>query len=364
MKKKSLILIIVVALVAILAVVVVSRRGSSSTFEQDFHVATPSTITKVFMADMNGHSVTLSRHSAVPADSSWLVDGTWPASLPMVERMKEIMGDMRIREQVNKAAIPGVLKAIAGKSTKIEVYQEVYFIDWFRGKLRLFPHEKKTRTYYLGSETKDLLGSYMVRDGDKVPYVIYIPHFRGFITSASFSTDPMLWRSHRIVDLPVQQIASVKLELPEASQENFEIVRAGESFEMRLLNPPTLVNGFDTARVAQMLSSFVNLNFDEYAKVVPKVELDTTFSRAPRTILTIEDVQGNVTELKTYIKYKNPDDIKAMPDTTMYEVFDLDRLYAVINNEDTVLIQYYTFDNILQPASFFLGQKKTKVARD
>ncbi len=364
MKKKSIVLIIVVALVAILAVVVVSRRGSSSTFEQDFHIATPSTITKVFMADMNNHSVTLSRNSAAPADSSWMVDGKWPASLPMVERMKEILGDMRIREQVNKAATTGVLKSIAGKSTKIEVYQRVYFIDWFGGKLRLFPHEKKTRTYYLGSETKDLLGTYMVREGDKVPYVIYIPHFRGFITPASFSTDPMLWRSHRIVNLPVQQIASVKLELPEAPQENFAIVREGESFAMHLLNPPAVANGFDTARVATLLSSFVNLNFDEYAQVVPQVELDTTFSRAPRTILTVEDMQGNVTELKTYLKYINPEDAKAMPDTTMYQVFDLDRLYAVINNEDTVLIQYYTFDNILQPASFFLGQKKTKMARD
>ncbi len=364
MKKKNIILIIVVALVAILAVVVVSRRGGRATFEQDFHVATPSTITKVFMADMDNRSVTLSRNSASSADSAWMVDGKWPASLPMVERMKEILGDMRIREQVNKAAIPGVLKNIAGKSTKIEIYQRVYFIDWFGGKLRLFPHEKKTRTYYLGGETKDLLGTYMVREGDKVPYVIYIPHFRGFIAPSSFSTDPMLWRSHRIVNLPVQQISSVKLELPEAPQENFEIVRAGESFEMRLLNPPTVVNGFDTARVATMLSSFVNLNFDEYAQVVPQVELDTTFSRAPRTILTIEDMNGTRTELKTYIKYINPDDVKAMPDTNMYQVFDLDRLYAVINSEDTVLIQYYTFDNILQPASFFLGDKRTKVARD
>jgi hypothetical protein len=115
--------------------------------------------------------------------------------------------------------------------------------------------------------------------------------------------------------------------------------------------------------VAQLLSSFVNLNFDEYAKVVPKAELDTTFKHAPRTILTIQDRKGNKTQLKTYIKYKNPDDVKSMPDTAMYQVFDLDRLYAVINAHDTVLIQYYSFDNILQPASFFLGKEKTKFAK-
>ena len=45
-----------------------------------------------------------------------------------------------------------------------------------------------------------------------------------------------------------------------------------------------------------------------------------------------------------------------MPDTTMYSVFDLNRLYAILDNKDTVLIQYYVFDNILQPASFFMGE--------
>ena len=75
------------------------------------------------------------------------------------------------------------------------------------------------------------------------------------------------------------------------------------------------------------------------------------------------DTKGNSRELKTYIKYTNPDDIVNMPDTTMYQVFDINRLYAVLDNKDTVLIQYYIFDNILQPASFFLGKDKSYFAR-
>ena len=195
-----------------------------------------------------------------------------------------------------------------------------------------------------------------------MPYIVHIPGFRGCI-SPRFYIDPYLWRSHSIVSLPVQKIARVELEIPSMPTESFAVVREGEGFTFNLLNPPTKVEGFDTARVAQLLSSFVNLNFDEYAKVVPKVELDTTFSREPRTILRITDTEGETRELKTYIKYSNPDDLRAMPDTTMYQVFDLDRLYAVLDGKDTVLIQYYTFDNILQPASFFLGREKNHIAR-
>ena len=52
-----------------------------------------------------------------------------------------------------------------------------------------------------------------------------------------------------------------------------------------------------------------------------------------------------------------------MPDPEMYETFDLNRLYAIVDRKDTVLIQYYVFDNILQPASYFLGHEKQLIAR-
>ena len=73
--------------------------------------------------------------------------------------------------------------------------------------------------------------------------------------------------------------------------------------------------------------------------------------------------------MKTYLKYANPEDSLAMPDTNLYEMFDVNRLYAIIDNKDSVLIQYFVFDNILQPASFFLnkdirkGQLETAVSR-
>ena len=59
--------------------------------------------------------------------------------------------------------------------------------------------------------------------------------------------------------------------------------------------------------------------------------------------------------MRTYIKYTNPDDMAIVPDEGMYETFDVNRLYAIVDNTDTVLIQYHVFDNILQPARYFLG---------
>lgn len=359
-KRKTLLLIALVFVLGIATWIIVALRGQNHTFAQDFQIeaaAIPGGVEKIFLADKENNSVTLTRVS----DTLWLVDDQYAANQSLVDLLLRTLADMRIRSVVNKASAENVTKQMAAKSTKVEIYYKDYRIDWFGGRMRLFKHTK-CEVIYVGHDTQDMMATYMYREGDKMPYIVHIPGFRGCI-SPRFFTDPYLWRSHTIVSLPVQQIARVELEIPSMPTESFAVVREGDGFTFNLLTPAMQVDGFDTARVAQLLSSFVNLNFDEYAKVVPKVELDTTFSRAPRTILRITDRNGDTRELKTYIKYTNPDDLRAMPDTAMYQVFDLDRLYAVIDNKDTVLIQYYTFDNILQPASFFLGRDKTHLAK-
>lgn len=357
MKKRNLILIIVAAVVVV-AAALTAWLLSRPTFEQDYHIEDTSSITRIFLADKESGEVTLERQN----DSTWSVDGKYAASQPMIDLLLETLHDMRIRQQVNKNAIPNAIKDIAAHSIKVEVYQNVPFINWFGGHLKLFSREKLTTTYFVGRETQDMMASFMYRKGDDVPYIIHIPGFRGFLTPR-FVTDPMKWRSHSIVDLNVKQIERVELEIPEMADESFAIQREGEGFYMEMLQNHQRVNGFDTARVAQMLSSFTYLNFDEFAAIVPNSFADSCVRGEPRTILRITDTDGHRSELRTYIKYNNPDDVKAMPDPKMYETFDLNRLYAILNQRDTVLIQYYSFDNILQPASYFLGADKSIYAQ-
>ena len=371
MKKKNIILVSVVAVVAVVALVIALRGSRKSTFEQDFHVEDTASVTRIFMVDKQENEVLLTRVDT----ASWLVDNVYPANQPMVDLLLETLHTMRIRQQVNRNAVPNVIKDLAARAIKVEVYQRRPLINWFGGRLRLFPRERLAATYFVGRETQDMMASYMFREGDKVPYVIHIPGFRGFPTPR-FVTEPVKWRSHLIVDLDVHQIERVELEVMEQPEESFAVQRDGEGFVfLPASSGYTQPVPFDTARVAQMLAGFTYLNFDEFASIVPNSFADSCVSGIPRTVLRVTDTAGRTTEMRTYIKYHNPDDILAMPDPEMYETFDLDRLYAIISGErkaesvdrrtdsDTVLIQYYIFDNILQPASYFLGSDKQQIAQ-
>lgn len=360
MKKKTrnIILIAVVAAVGVAALAVALHGSRKATFKQDFHIADTSTVTRIFLADKQDHQVLLTR----VADSSWLVDNQYPANQPLIDLFLETLNTMRIRQQVNRNAVPTIIKDLAARAIKVEVYQREPLIDWFGHRLRLFPRERLTATYYVGRETQDMLGSYMFRDGDKVPCIIHIPGFRGFPTPR-FVTDPLKWRSHTIVDFTVGQIERVELEIPASPEESFAVVRTPEGFDFQLLATHQRVPAFDTARVARFLASFTWLNFDEFASIVPNTA-DSSLTGAPRTILRITDTAGITRQVATYIKYTNPQDLEFIADPEMYENFDVNRLYAIISGGsnpnapiDTVLIQYHVFDNILQPASFFLGKQ-------
>lgn len=357
-RNRNRIIVGVAVLIAAIAAWVAIRGSRTSTFDQDYHIEDIGSVCRVYLSDKENHNVLLER----TADSSWLVDGQYPASQPVVDLMLETLHSMRIRQQVNKNATANVIKRISTSHVKVEVYQECYRINWFGGRLRLFPHEKLTTTYFIGFETQDQMASHAYRKGDKVPYIIHIPGFRGFL-APRFPTAATAWRSHRIAAVDIKHLERVELEIPAKPEESFAIYREGDDFRMELTTSHTVVNGFDTARVAQLLSSFTNLNFDEYASAVPNIELDSSLSMAPRTILRVTDTDGNTHEVKTYIKYNNPDDRKAMPDAKMFETFDVNRLYAIVDNADTVLIQYFIFDNILQPASYFLGQSPSQFAQ-
>lgn len=363
MKKKNIIILSFVAVIGIVALLIARQGAKSATFDQDFHVEDIDAVTKIFMADKQNNQVLLQRVADSTSDTMWTVDGIYPASQPMIDMLLETLHDMRIRQQVNKNAVPQVVKLLSARAVKVEVFQRKYFINWFDGKLKLFPHEKLTVTYYVGHETQDMMACHMFRQGDKEPYIIHIPGFRGYLTPR-FVTDPMSWRSHTIVHWDIRQLQRVELEIPSNPGESFAVERQGDGFAFELTQTHTPVANFDTARVAQMLSCFANLNFDEFASRVPNSNMDTSFNAGPRTILRITNTNGTTRELKTYLKYNNPADSLAIPENGMYEMFDLNRLYATIDNKDTVLIQYYVFDNILQPASFFLGQQKSPFAKE
>jgi hypothetical protein len=353
-KRKLKNIIIVAALILMIAVIVYFIIPKEhTTLKQNFHIEDIETITKVNLSDKDGNNITLKKVK----DSIWLINDKDTASFSMINTLLTTLNEMRVRQPIPKAAHKNIITRLSGQRTEVQIYQQKYAIDfWF---IHMFKKEKLTKTIYVGSETQDNQGTYMLIKGTKDPCVIYIPSFRGYLVTR-FLPYADLWKSHNVFKCNPKDIASIKIVIPKQVNESFELYAKDDTFNFKMLKTGTDLTGFDTMKVTALISSFVELNYESIAKKITQLERDTIFAYEPNFIITLTDKQGKSRWLKTYVKLYNPDTwVREDDKTDFYEIMDIDRMYAVAEGiKDTLIFQFYTMDNILRPASYYFDTIK------
>lgn len=344
-KQKNLIgLLSIIILITISLVVVFSQK--SSTIEQNFHIKDTNKITKIVIEDREKNI-----SKVVKQDSIWMVNDKFQASPLMVSTMLETLREMRIREPVAKAAHENIIKQLSARNTRIDVYTESYFINL--GFIKLFKREKLEKSIYIGNETMDNTGTFMLIKGTNDPCVIHIPNFRGYLSSR-FTAVENDWKMHTIFKYKPQDIASIKVEIPDYPQEGFELYAEENTFHIKRLADGELLKDFDTLKVTAFISSFFELNFENIATNIPQIHKDTIFSKNPSFVFTVKNKAGKEKKLKTFIKMNEGTWVSENDKTNFYEIFDINRMYGLMDgSSDTLILQYFAFDNIIKPVSYF-----------
>lgn len=332
-------------LLLIVAVVAVLLLRDNSTIEQNYHIEEPKSITKVIIDDKDGNHLELIKET----DSIWKANNS-PANMKVVDMLLSTLKDMRIREPIAQAARNNIVKQLAASGKTVKIYQDAYSINL--GFIKLFKKEKLTKTIYVGSETQDNMGTYMMLKGEESPCIIYIPRLKGYLSSR-FSALEDFWKSHAVFKYNKGEIASLKVEIPNQKNESFSLTKKGEGFDFTLLESGQKLQAFDTLKVKALLSSCFELNYESVAKNISKLEQDTIFGKAPAFVVTIKDNKGKENTLKTYSKLHDPTSI-GENDDDFYRIFDVNRCYALHSeNKDTLIMQFFTLDNLLKPASYY-----------
>lgn len=341
--KNRIILFSTLLLIALVVVVLLFR--DNSTIEQNYHIEEPKSITKVIIDDKDGNHLELIKET----DSIWKANNS-PANMKVVDMLLSTLKDMRIREPIAQAARNNIVKQLAASGKTVKIYQDAYSINL--GFVKLFKKEKLTKTIYVGSETQDNMGTYMMLKGEDSPCIIYIPRLKGYLSSR-FSALEDFWKSHAVFKYNKGEIASLKVEIPNQKNESFSLTKKGEGFDFTLLESGQKLQAFDTLKVKALLSSCFELNYESVAKNISKLEQDTIFGKAPAFVVTIKDSKGKENTLKTYSKLHDPTSISENDDD-FYRIFDVNRCYALHSqNKDTLIMQFFTLDNLLKPASYY-----------
>lgn len=347
-KQKNLYGLIAIVLLGLIVSVVWLANSKTTTIKQNYHIENVDSIVKITLKDKLGRNIVLDRKQ----DSLWVVNKDYECNQSTMQGFLETFANMRIREDVPKAAVNNIVKSLASNGVEVSIYTEDYLIDF--GFIHLFKRIHLDRTFFVGYETQDRLGTYMLKKGDKVPRIVHIPEFRGYLSSR-FNTDPDAWKSHNIFRYKQSEIQQLTIDIPNQKSQSFSLKNNGKGFDFLDFNGQQ-INNFDTAKVVALLSSFVNMNYESVANNINKAQKDTIFTHTPLYVITINDKKGKKETMTIYLKPGEDEvEIEDPRQGFFVAMSDINRCYALTSKtKDTLVMQYFTLDNVLQPASYFI----------
>jgi hypothetical protein len=348
MKKNVLIpMLLVIMLGGISFWLVTNNKGSKTTLDKnamDFAVEDTAAITKIMLADKTGAHITLTRESA----ATWRVNGKSMARPDAIRNLLEVIKKVAVKNPLGEKARENVIKWMATGATKVEIYQ---------GDTRI-------KRYYVGGETQDQLGTYMlladaVADENEqkaeTPFVMEIPGFNGYL-SVRYFTNEAEWRDRTVFRYTPPQLRSIRLEHLKTPEKGMQIdLKDANTFTLKSIAGDQLP--FDTIKMKQYLTYFGAVGFEVIEDKINKAKKDSILRTPPMHTITVTDTKGQVNKVQLFLKMGDGGKDEA---GKVIEIPDPDRMYALVNNgQDFVLVQYYVFGKLLQePGYFVAGQAK------
>ena len=288
-----------------------ANKKSTISVENNFAISDTASVSKIFIADRNGTTITLSRN-----EKNWVINNKYGVRKDAINTILTTINQIRIQRPVSKNAIDNVIKNLATTGIKIEIYTNQY---------------TPNKTYTIGSSTANHLGTYMFLAGSKTPFIVHIPSFNGFLSPRYGIQGNKIsekdWRTTNIFSLKAEKIASVMINHIQQPEKSFTLTTGS----MILLNNLGNEVSFNQEKVLQLLNAFKLLNCESYKDEKEKIEFATP----------LHELIVNNDTLRTYA-IGNGKLLKDKKDN-----FTVKRMYATLNNGELMLIQDYVFNKVL-----------------
>ena len=295
----------------------------------DFAVDDTSTVDKIFIADMDGKSVTLTRPEQ---GKLWELNGRFKAREDALNLILKTFKRAAIQGPVAETAEPNVVRLISARGKKVEVYQG---------------GDAPVKTWYVGTATPSHTGTYMVLEtpegrGSK-PYVVHMEGFTGYL-STRFFTSERDWRFTGLFNHPKRSLARVAVRnLDRFGQSYVLSSEQGGVLELRDLegNPRAYS---DTSGLRQHFLRFKKVHLETYESRLDEAVEDSLRSASGAFELSTWNKLGERSMVKVHWK---PGIDAVTGDATN----DLEQLYGVTAEGEVVLLQRFVFDPLIRGLS-------------
>lgn len=354
MKKSKLLLLLagIILAGALCVLIIKTVRNNETPKAEMFAVTDTATISKIFIADMNGETALLTKK-----DGIWYVQDSIKAQPYKVNDLLSTIRNVRLQQTVAKTAQSNINKMMSVNAIKVEIYQTAPKFTLF--KKPFFVKERLVKTYYMGPATMDNMANFAILEGYDEPCIVHIPGFRGFLTP-TFSFRPVEWYNCDLFSTKITRIQTLTVKDYEVPEESFTIEKVGARFFNLFDSQHQQILHYDTIKLLDMLAEYRDLNYELLITDMPKQQKDSILQYCQFKTIILKDINGEETRLDMYRKY-TPEDmyLDAILGTEVDESaypYNRDKFYAILNGNQANLLQcqYFHFSRQNQPLSYYL----------
>ncbi|MCT4580801.1 MAG: hypothetical protein N4A35_05225 [Flavobacteriales bacterium] len=337
--------ILLVALVIILGgVAFFSTKETTESVDgplRNFAIADTSAISKFKISDTEGNEITITRENKT---KTWMVEGSSFKAKPenanlILDALKRIV----IRQDLDEAEVNTTLNFLAVRHKKVE-----FFIN---------NETTPVKSWYIGNSTADHQGTYMLlqerAQKSSVPFIVYKPGMRGNL-EPRFFTSFVDWRFSGIYNYSVGAIKEIIFSNIDEPNESFGIQVLKDSKVQLLDGNQQIIPAFDTAQVSHYVTHFKKLHFSHVVEDLTEAQIDSVLNTKPNVTIAVTD-KDNATQKVNIWKIFDTIETAEGPQKKLNIGY---AFLAVDGSKELVRVQYYQWDNVLKPKSYFIPKAK------
>lgn len=337
MKNKNLIYLVILIVLLAIAGWLITSKNEGGTLERkmdyNFTIKDTADIDKIIIKDKTPAEVTLTREGKV-----WILDNEYRARQGAVKTLLSTLYRMEL-----KNFIPEKMKEIVLKRMTV-----------FGKEVQIYKNGKLFKTIYVGTETPDEMGTYMMIKGSDAPYAVHMPGFNGFL-STRFFTEQHLWKSRDVTRMDPRNIREISMVYPDSSASSFKIqMFSPDSIFITQLSSGRVLKNADMVKTRLYIGSAARMMYE--GAILPTDPIyarrDSLLASNPVFEITVKDTNGKTTSLEGY-HIKAPEGMTN--DAGIEHKYDPDKMHGFINKEDMVLIQYAGLAEIIKPIEYFVN---------
>lgn len=334
--KTSLIVLSILLVAAIITLPLIEYfKKPKLTERKDFAIENVADIDSIFLVNRAGENTLLRKQ----ADGRWTVNNQFNAAPDKIERLLKTMNKLEAKNPVAQTAQQRIVNDLAVSGIKVQTFMK----------------NGDTKTYYVGGQTADEMGTFMYMDGSTIPFVVHIPGFRGYLTPR-YSVNPLDWRDKAIFATPIDKLAAVQVTYPDTAQKSFQLVKdAANNFTVKQNGAAAPATKQEFAKL--YAAQFNNITFEAYLSGYSKSFVDSLQQAKPKAIVTITRNDGTTATLRVFYKPVTSDTKSLYDDKGNVLVYDSDNYFALIDGSpELITVQDYIFRHVFKSYKDFVKQ--------